>query len=377
MSKRDYYEVLGVAKGASDSDLKSAFRKLAMKYHPDRNPGDKDAELRFKEINEAYQTLSDPQKRAAYDRFGHAAFAPGMGGGAGFGADFTDFMSDIFENFFGETRRGRGSSRERGADLRYNLEIALEDAFQGKTATIKIPTSVTCEACSGSGAKAGSKPRQCPTCGGYGRVRANQGFFAIERTCPNCHGRGEVIDDPCEACGGAGRVTRERTLSVNIPSGVEDGTRIRLAGEGEAGLRGGPPGDLYIFVSIKPHQLFQRDGADLFCRVPISLVTAALGGEFTVPTLDGSQAKVKVPEATQSGKQFRLRGKGMPVLRSRDVGDLYIQVVVETPQNLTRRQRELLMEFERESSKETHPESSGFFSRMREFFDSLGGSTRA
>ncbi|HEY7385408.1 MAG TPA: molecular chaperone DnaJ [Beijerinckiaceae bacterium] len=377
MSKRDYYEVLGVNKGASDADLKSAFRKLAMKYHPDKNPGDKNAEIHFKEINEAYQTLSDAQKRAAYDRFGHAAFAQG-GGGAGFGADFSDFMSDIFENFFGETRgRGRGSGgRERGADLRYNLEITLEEAFEGKTATVKIPTAITCEACSGTGAKPGSKPRQCPTCGGHGRVRATQGFFSIERTCPNCHGRGEVIDDPCESCGGAGRITRERTLSVNVPPGVEDGTRIRLAGEGEAGLRGGPSGDLYIFLAMKPHQFFQRDGADLFCRVPVSMVTAALGGEFSVPTLDGSQAKVKIPEGTQSGKQFRLRGKGMPVLRARDLGDLYIQVVVETPQKLTKRQRELLTEFERASSDETHPESSGFFSRMREFFDGLSGSSR-
>ncbi len=380
MSKRDYYEVLGVGKGANEAELKSAFRKLAMKYHPDRNQGDKDAEIHFKELNEAYQVLSDGQKRAAYDRFGHAAFSQGMGGGGpGFGADFSDFMSDIFENFFGETRgrgRGGGSGRERGADLRYNLEISLEEAFESKTASIKIPTSTTCEVCAGSGAKAGSKPRQCPTCNGYGRVRAAQGFFSIERTCPNCHGRGEVIDDPCDACGGAGRVTRERALSVNVPAGVEEGTRIRLAGEGEAGLRGGPPGDLYIFLSIKPHQFFQRDGADLFCRVPISMVTAALGGEFTVPTLDGSDAKVKVPEGTQSGRQFRLRGKGMPVLRSRDLGDLYIQVVVETPQKLTKRQRELLTEFDRASSDETHPESSGFFSRVREFFDGLSGSSR-
>ena len=379
MSKRDYYEVLGVAKTASEGELKSAFRKLAMKHHPDRNPGDKDAEILFKEVNEAYQVLSDGQKRAAYDRFGHAAFAQGAGG-PGFGTDFSDFMSDIFENFFGDTR-GRGGrgpgGRERGADLRYNLEITLEEAFAGETATVKIPTAVTCETCAGSGAKAGSKPKPCPTCGGYGRVRATQGFFSIERTCPNCHGRGETIDDPCPSCGGAGRVTRERELSVNVPAGVEDGTRIRLAGEGEAGLRGGPAGDLYIFLSLKPHPLFQRDGADLFSRVPISLVTAALGGEFTVPTLDGSDAKVKVPEGTQSGKQFRLRGKGMPVLRSRDVGDLYIQVVVETPQNLTKRQRELLAEFERESSRETHPESAGFLSRMREFFDGLSGSNRA
>jgi molecular chaperone DnaJ len=259
--------------------------------------------------------------------------------------------------------------------MRYNLEITLDDAYQGKNAELKIPTSVTCEVCAGSGAKPGSKPKTCPTCAGAGRVRATQGFFSIERTCPNCHGRGETIDDPCGACGGAGRITRERTLSVNIPAGVEDGTRIRLAGEGEAGLRGGPPGDLYIFLSLKPHPFYQRDGADLFCRVPISMVTAALGGEFNVPTLAGAEALVKVPEGTQSGKQFRLKGKGMPVLRSRDMGDLYIQVVVETPQKLSKRQRELLMEFDQGCSKENHPESSGFFSRFREFLDGLGGST--
>jgi molecular chaperone DnaJ len=381
MSKRDYYEVLGVSRTATEAEMKSAFRKLAMQYHPDRNPGDHEAEVKFKEINEAYQTLSDAQKRAAYDRYGHAAFANGGGpGGPGFGGDFSDFMSDIFENFFGDAGGGRGRSRgaggrERGADMRYNLEITLDEAFHGKTAELKIPTSITCEACSGSGAKPGSRPKTCPTCGGIGRVRATQGFFSIERTCPNCHGRGEVIDDPCAACGGAGRVTRERTLSVNIPAGVEDGTRIRLAGEGEAGLRGGPPGDLYIFLSIKPHPFYQRDGADLFCRVPISMVTAALGGEFSVPTLGGTEALVKVPEGTQTGKQFRLKGKGMPVLRSRDVGDLYIQVVVETPQKLTKRQRELLEEFDKECSKENHPESSGFFSRFREFLDGLGGSS--
>jgi molecular chaperone DnaJ len=382
MSKRDYYEVLGVSRTVTEKDLKSSFRKLAMQYHPDKNPGDASAEVKFKEINEAYQVLSDPQKRGAYDRFGHAAFQQGGGGGPGFGNEFGDFMSDIFDTFFGDARQGggrgtRGPGRERGADMRYNLEITLEEAYNGRAETITIPSSLTCEVCSGSGAKAGSKPRTCPTCGGAGRVRAAQGFFSIERTCPNCHGRGEVIDDPCPNCGGAGRVTRERTLSVNVPAGVEDGTRIRLAGEGEAGLRGGPPGDLYIFLSVKPHSLFQRDGADLFCQVPISLVTAALGGEFTVPTLDGSDAKVKVPEGTQTGKQFRLRGKGMTVLRSRDMGDLYIQVMVETPQNLTRRQRELLLEFERESSGETHPESAGFFTRVREFFDGIGGSPRA
>ena len=383
MSKRDYYEVLGVERTVTEVELKTSFRKLAMKYHPDKNPGDKTAEVTFIEINEAYQVLSDPQKRGAYDRFGHAAFQNGGGpGGPGFGNEFGDFMSDIFDSFFGDQRQGGGGrrgagGRERGADLRYNLEISLEDAFKGRAASVTIPTSVTCEVCSGTGAKAGSKPRTCPTCGGAGRVRAAQGFFSIERTCPNCHGRGEVIDDPCPNCSGAGRVTRERTLSVNIPAGVEDGTRIRIAGEGEAGTRGGPAGDLYIFLTVKPHPFFQRDGADLYCQVPISFITAALGGEFVVPTIDGQDAKVKVPEGTASGKQFRLRQKGMAVLRSRDFGDLYIQVAVETPQNLTRRQRELLMEFDRESSKDTSPESSGFFARMREFFDGIGGAGRA
>ena len=384
MSKRDYYEVLGVQRTVTEIELKTSFRKLAMQFHPDKNPGDKTAEIKFVEINEAYQVLSDPQKRGAYDRFGHAAFQNGgPGGGPGFGNEFGDFMSDIFDSFFGDARQGGGpgrrgaGGRERGADLRYNLEIGLEDAFKGKAASVTIPTSVTCEVCSGTGAKAGSKPRQCPTCGGQGRVRAAQGFFSIERACPNCHGRGEIIDDPCRNCGGAGRVTRERTLSVNIPAGVEDGTRIRIAGEGEAGARGAPSGDLYIFLSVKPHPFFQRDGADLYCQVPISFVTAALGGEFVVPTIDGQDARVKVPEGTSAGKQFRLRQKGMSVLRSRDQGDLYIQVAVETPQNLTRRQRELLMEFDRESSKDTSPESSGFFARMRDFFDGIGGTGRA
>jgi molecular chaperone DnaJ len=387
MSKRDYYEVLSVAKTASDGELKVAFRKLAMQFHPDRNPGDKEAEIKFKEVNEAYQCLSDGQKRAAYDRFGHAAFSQGSAGagGPGFGNEFGDFMSDIFESFFGDARgapgaaagRGRGGQgRERGADLRYDLEITLEEAFSGKTETLKLPTPVTCEVCAGSGAKAGTKARTCPTCGGYGRVRAAQGFFAIERTCVACQGRGEIIEDPCPACSGAGRVTRERTLSVNVPAGVDDGLRIRLAGEGEAGLRGAPAGDLYIFLSVKPHPIFQRDGADLFCRVPISMVSAALGGEITVPVIDGTDTQVKVPAGTQTNKQFRLRGKGMPVLRARDVGDLYIQVFVETPQNLTKRQRELLAEFERTASDENSPESAGFFSRMREFFDGLSGAGR-
>ena len=380
MSKADYYELLGVARTCSEAELKSAFRKAAMQHHPDRNPGDKDAEVKFKEINEAYQALSDKEKRAAYDRFGHAAFEQGGGGAGGFGGDgFASSMSDIFDDLFGGFGGGRtrggggGNGRERGSDLRYNMEIMLEDAFKGKTATIKVPTSVACEPCAGSGAKPGSKPKTCSTCAGHGRVRAQQGFFAIERTCPTCAGRGEVIDNPCATCSGAGRVTRERSLSVNIPAGVEDGTRIRLSGEGEAGLRGGPAGDLYIFLSIKPHPFFQRDGADLFCQVPISMVKAALGGEVNVRTLDGLESIVKIPEGSQSGRQFKLRGKGMPVLRSREVGDLHIQARVETPQSLTKRQRELLAEFEAESSNKTHPESSGFFAKMKDFFDNISG----
>jgi molecular chaperone DnaJ len=372
MAKRDYYEVLGVQRGASDADLKAAFRKLAMKHHPDRNPGDQDCEHRFKELNEAYDVLKDGQKRAAYDRFGHAAFehGAGMGGGAGFGAEFASTFADIFDDLFGMggARRARGSGRERGADLRYNMEISLEEAFVGKTAQIRIPTSVTCEACSGMGAKAGTKPRACATCSGHGKIRHAQGFFTLERTCPACHGRGQVIENPCPSCSGSGRVTRERTLSVNIPAGVEDGTRIRLAGEGEAGLRGGPTGDLYIFLSLGPHQLFQRDGADLHCRVPISMVAAALGGDFEVPTIDGGKTRVKVPEGTQSGRRFRLQGKGMPVLRSKQTGDMYVQVLVETPQKLTKRQRDLLAEFEKLSSKETQPEADGFFAKVKDFF---------
>jgi molecular chaperone DnaJ len=375
MAKRDYYEVLGVARGASDAELKAAFRKAAMQHHPDRNPGDKDCEERFKEINEAYEVLKDADKRAAYDRFGHAAFEHGGGAGAGFGADFGSAFSDLFEGIFGMAgQRSRGSGRERGADLRYNMEISLDDAFNGKAAQVRIPTSVTCEACSGSGAKPGTKPKSCPTCSGQGKIRHAQGFFTLERTCPACHGRGQVIDNPCPGCSGSGRVTRERTLSVNIPAGVEDGTRIRLAGEGEAGMRGGPAGDLYIFLSIASHAFFQRDGADLHCRVPISMVTAALGGEFEVPTIEGGKTRVKVPDGTQSGRRFRLQSKGMPVLRSKQTGDMYVQVVVETPQKLTKRQKELLTEFEKLSSKETHPEAAGFFSRVKEFFGTRAGS---
>jgi molecular chaperone DnaJ len=368
MAKRCYYEVLEVDRTAAEGELKSAFRKLAMKWHPDRNPGDKTCEARFKEINEAYEVLKDPDKRAAYDRFGHAAFENRPAGGpGGFGPDFTSAFSDLFEGIFGMGGARARSGRERGADLRYNMEIRLEEAYSGKTAQVRIPTSVTCEACSGSGAKTGTRPKTCPTCAGQGRVRHAQGFFTLERTCPNCQGRGQVIESPCPSCSGSGRVIRERTLSVNIPPGVEDGTRIRLAGEGEAGVRGGPAGDLYIFLSIGAHPFFQREGADLHCRVPISMVTAALGGEFEVPAIDGTNTRVKVPEGTQSGRRFRIHSKGMPVLRSKQCGDMYVQVVVETPQKLTKRQRELLAEFERLSSKDTQPESAGFFGKVKDF----------
>jgi molecular chaperone DnaJ len=371
MAKRDYYEVLGVVRTAKDTEIKAAFRKLAMQHHPDRNPGDKDCEHRFKELNEAYDVLKDGDKRAAYDRFGHAAFEQGMGAGAaGFGADFASTFADIFDDFFGMggARRGARGGRERGADLRYNMEITLEDAFQGKAAQLNIPIPVTCDACSGTGAKSGTKPKVCASCGGAGKVRHAQGFFTLERTCVACQGRGQVIEQPCPTCSGSGRVTRSRTLAVNIPPGVEDGTRIRLAGEGEAGVRGGPSGDLYIFLSIAAHAFFQRDGADLHCRVPVSMVTAALGGEFELPTIDGSDSRVKIPPGTQSGRRFRLSGKGMPVLRSKHSGDMYVQVMVETPQNLTKRQRELLMEFEQLSSHDTHPEATGFFGKVKEFF---------
>jgi molecular chaperone DnaJ len=384
MTKRDYYEVLGVHKGADEKELKSAFRKLAKQYHPDASPGDKTAEHKFKEINEAYDVLRDPQKKAAYDRFGHAAFEGGMGGrpgGPGFGPEFTSSMSDIFEDLFGEFMGGgrgrggrgggRGSGAVRGSDLRYNMEISLTEAYSGKTAQIRVPTATQCEACKGTGAKPGSHPKTCGTCGGAGAVRASQGFFTVERTCPTCHGSGQVISDPCTNCSGQGRVTRERTLSVNIPAGVEDGTRIRLAGEGEAGLRGGSAGDLYIFLSVRPHEFFQRDGADLFCKVPVSMTTAALGGDIEVPTIDGKKARVSIPEGAQAGKQFRLKSKGMPILRSNQMGDMYIQVTVETPVNLSRRQRELLKEFDKEA-RNNSPESEGFFAKARAFWEGFG-----
>lgn len=371
MAKQDFYEQLDVSRGASADDIKKAYRKLAMKYHPDRNPGDRQAEQRFKEISEAYDVLKDDQKRAAYDRFGHAAFENGGGGQrtGGFDFNFASGFADIFDEVFGDFMGGRRRQQaSRGADLRYNLEITLEEAFAGKQATIRVPSSATCERCSGSGAEPGSEPEACPTCHGVGKVRAQQGFFTIERTCPTCNGVGRIIKSPCRSCGGAGRVRNERTLQVNIPPGVEDGTRIRLAGEGDAGAHAAPPGDLYIFLSIKPHRLFQRDGADVYCKVPIPITVAALGGPLEVPTIDGGKSKITIPPGTQSSAQFRLRGKGMSVLRSTSRGDMYVQVHVETPVNLSKRQRELLEEFAHESGEQHSPESHGFFAKVREFF---------
>jgi molecular chaperone DnaJ len=379
MSKQDYYELLGVEKGATPDEIKKAYRKMAMQYHPDRNPGDASAEQKFKEINEAYDVLKDEQKRAAYDRFGHAAFEQGgghgpggFGGGFG-GGGFADIFDEMFGEFMGGGRRG-GQSQARGADLRYNMEISLEDAFGGRTTTVTIPSSAQCDDCKGTGGKDGSQPTTCGTCKGAGKVRAQQGFFTIERTCPSCQGMGRVIKDPCRSCGGTGRTRKEKTLSVTIPAGVEEGTRIRLAGEGEAGMRGAPAGDLYIFLSIRAHRIFQRDGANIFCRVPIPMTTAALGGSIEVPTIDGAKAKVTIPEGTQSGHQFRLRGKGMSVLRSPSRGDMFIQAVVETPVNLTKRQTELLKEFEKasEGADSKHsPESHGFFAKVKEFWEDL------
>ncbi|MEQ8442252.1 MAG: molecular chaperone DnaJ [Alphaproteobacteria bacterium] len=377
MSKRDYYEILGCQKGASADELKKAYRKLAMQYHPDRNPGDQEAEAKFKEVGEAYEVLKDEQKRAAYDRFGHDAFEQGGAGGgfrnsgAGFGG-FTDIFEEMFGDFMGGGRARGGQRSGRGSDQRYNLEIGLEDAFHGRTIEIKVPTSVQCDSCSGTGAEEGAKPTACGTCGGDGRVRASQGFFTVERTCPTCGGQGQVIDNPCRKCSGSGRMHKDKTLNVNIPKGVEEGTRIRLSGEGEAGLRGAPAGDLYIFLSIGGHRLFERDGEHLFCRVPISMADAALGGEIEVPTIDGGRAKVKIPDGTQTGQRFRLRGKGMPILRTESRGDMYIELAVETPVNLTKRQKELLKEFRDEGKgKNTNPETDGFFAKVKDFWDDL------
>ncbi|MFP6759561.1 MAG: molecular chaperone DnaJ [Alphaproteobacteria bacterium] len=375
MDKTDYYETLGVDRGADTTDLKKAYRKLAMQFHPDRNPGDDVAEAKFKELSEAYEVLSDAEKRSAYDRFGHAAFegaSGGPGGGFGFTASsFADVFDDLFGDFRGGRRAGGGGSGRRGADLRYNLEIKLEDAYNGRQTTIRTTTTVTCEKCTGSGAEAGSQPVACPSCQGAGKVRAQQGFFTIERTCPSCQGAGRVIENPCQTCHGSGRNAREKQLQVNIPRGVEDGTRIRLADEGEAGVRGGPSGDLYIFISIEAHRLFQRDGQNLYCRVPLSMTRAALGGTVEVPGLDGKRARVTVPEGTQTGQQFRLRGKGMPALRGDSMGDMFVQAMVETPMNLTPEQKALLTQFEDLASEATSPEAEGFFTKAKELWDDL------
>lgn len=381
MSKRDYYETLGVAKSSSDADIKKAYRKLAMQYHPDRNPGDKSAEAKFKEVNEAYEVLKDEQKRAAYDRYGHAAFDSSLGSGKTTSSGF-DFhfgsgfgFADIFDEMFGEVMGGgnkRNTSSLRGADLRFDIEITLEEAFVGKKAEVHVPTSSVCDNCKGSGATGGTSPVSCNTCRGSGKVRAQQGFFTIERTCPACQGQGRVIKDPCRSCNGSGRVRKEKTLQVNIPAGVEDGTRIRLGGEGEAGIRGAPAGDLYIFLSIVTHKLFQRDGANVQCLVPIAMVTATLGGTIDVPTIDSSTAKLTIPPGTQTGQQFRLKGKGMSVLRTSARGDMLIRVQVETPVSLTRRQHELLREFERAGDGHTQsPESFGFFKKVKELWEDL------
>ena len=382
MATRDYYEVLGVSQGASADEIKKAYRKKAKELHPDRNADNPNAEAQFKEANEAYEVLKDDEKKAAYDRFGHAAFEGGMGGGRGgsqgFGGqgDFASAFSDVFDDLFGDMmgRRGGGGGRRavRGSDLRYNLRISLEDAFRGMQKTIQVPTAVTCDVCSGSGAEGGAEPTTCPTCSGMGKVRAQQGFFTVERTCPTCSGMGQIIKNPCASCGGAGRVEKDRSLSVNIPAGVETGTRIRLAGEGEAGLRGGPSGDLYIFIEVAEHDLFQRDGTNLYCRVPVSMASAALGGDIEVPTIDGGRGRVKVPAGSQSGRQMRLRSKGMPALRGGSTGDMFIELAVETPVNLTSRQKELLREFEK-LSEENNPESSGFFKKVKTFWDDMTG----
>jgi len=380
MAKRDFYEILGVPRTASAEELKKAYRSKAKELHPDRNSDNPQAEAQFKEVNEAYDTLKDADKKAAYDRYGHAAFEGGRGpggGGAGQG-DFASAFSDVFEDLFGDFMGGRGgaggarSRAQRGSDLRYNLRVSLEDAYGGIQKTINVPASVACEVCRGTGAEGGAEPVTCPTCSGMGKVRAQQGFFTVERTCPTCAGMGQIIKNPCRACGGAGRIEKERALSVNIPAGVETGTRIRLAGEGEAGLRGGPTGDLYIFIEVKDHPIFQRDGVHLFCRVPVSITAAALGGEVEVPTIDGGKSRVKVPAGSQTGKQMRLRAKGMPALRGGGSGDMLIELAVETPVNLTGRQRELLREFEK-LSEDNNPEGSSFFSKVKAFWDGMKG----
>lgn len=378
MAKRDYYEVLGIDRGASDKDIKKAYRRMAMKHHPDRNPGDKEAEESFKEINEAFEVLSDGQKKAAYDQYGHAGVDPsmgGMGGAGGFaGGNFGDIFGDVFGDIFGAGGGRSRSSVQRGADLRYQLELSLEEAVRGVTKKIRIPTLVSCTECDGSGAKKGTQPVGCTTCGGIGQVRMQQGFFSVQQTCPDCRGTGKMIKDPCHACHGEGRVQEYKTLSVKIPPGVDTGDRIRLAGEGEAGSNGGPAGDLYVQVSVADHPIFQRDGKHLYCEVPITFVDAALGGELEVPTLEG-RVKLKIPEETQTGKLFRLRGKGVIPVRGGSAGDLMCRVVVETPVKLTERQKELLQEleetFQKEGTGRQSPKKQSFFDGVKRFFDDM------
>lgn len=377
MSKRDYYDVLGVSKGATSDEIKKAYRRKAKELHPDTNQENPESEAKFKEANEAYEVLKDADKKAAYDRFGHAAFEGGGGrpGGPGFGSgDFSSAFSDVFDDLFGDFMgaRGGGGKRRaaRGSDLRFNLRVTLEEAYSGLQKTINVPTAVSCSSCDGTGAEGGVEPTTCPTCSGMGKVRAQQGFFTVERTCPTCSGMGQIIKNPCKSCGGAGRIQKDRALSVNIPAGVETGTRIRLAGEGEAGMRGGPPGDLYIFVEVSPHQLFERDSVNLYCRVPVSMTKAALGGAIEVPTIDGGRGRVQIPAGSQSGRQMRLRGKGMPALRGGGIGDMFIELAVETPVNLTGRQKDILKEFE-DLADDNNPETKTFFSSVKSFWDSM------
>ena len=378
MSKRDYYDLLGIQKGATPDEIKKGYRKKAKELHPDRNSDNPKAEDQFKEVNEAHEILKNAEKRAAYDRFGHAAFEGGMGGGqrgghpgqGDFSSAFTDVFDDLFGDFMGGQRGGGRPRATRGSDLRYNLRVSLEEAFAGLQKTITVPTSVACSECSGTGAESGAEPVTCPTCSGMGKVRAQQGFFTVERTCPTCQGAGQMINNPCKSCSGAGRTEKERSLSVNIPAGVETGTRIRLSGEGEAGLRGGPSGDLYIFIEVTEHALFQRDSVNLYCHVPVSIGTAALGGDIEVPTIDGGRSRVKVPAGSQSGRQMRLRTKGMPALRGGISGDMFIELAVETPVNLTTRQKEIMREFE-DVAADNNPKGSSFFSKVKTFWDGM------
>ena len=373
-TKQDYYKTLGIERAAKPDEIKKAYRKLAMQFHPDRNAGDPDAERKFKEINEANDVLSDEQKRAAYDRFGHAAFengGPGAGGGEGFGAGFSDIFEEMFGDFMGARGGGGRGRAARGNDLRYNMQISLVEAFKGAKSNIRVPSSIACEACKGVGSKNGAAPETCTTCHGHGKVRAQQGFFTIERTCPSCQGHGKVIKDACPKCAGSGRTRQEKTLSVTIPPGVEEGTRIRLAGEGEAGLHGAPAGDLYIFVSIAGHNVFHRDGANIYCKVPLPFTTAALGGQIEVPSVDGSRARITIPAGTQSGHQFRLRSKGMSILRSKERGDMFVQAAIETPVNLTKKQKELLQEFNEAGGAKNNPESEGFFAKVKDLWEDL------